>query len=102
MTTTPTSSLTCAERLWLAAALRGAVAGGARAITTTSTANPSPGPGPRCPSIRQRARPAPANDSAASCRRRGPSARIRAAVCFRHGIEFPPIAAGGLTLLHPA
>jgi hypothetical protein len=35
MTTTPTTGLTRAERLWLAAAvLRGALAGAARAITT--------------------------------------------------------------------
>lgn len=35
MTTTPTTRLTRAERLWLAAAaMRGALAGAARAITT--------------------------------------------------------------------
>ena len=35
MTTTPTTGLTRAEQLWLAAAvLRGALAGAARAITT--------------------------------------------------------------------
>ena len=79
----PHHGLTRAERLWLAAAaLRGALAGAARAITTwllTSTStNPDAGPSPRAVGAAQAARPA------AIMMTRHPGYQVRGLHSLRH------------------